>query len=299
MPGSASWHEDHVSLDVARAFALHAYMTGDQEFLRERAWPVLAGVAKWIKSRVTRSRRGYEIRSAMGIAERKEDVDNPAFTNMSAVMVLRDVMAAARQLNRTADPAWAEIAENMVLPMRGKVVVAHDGYHANEEKGATPDPLMAVFPLRFPLGDDVQAATLNFYLDRADDYIGSPMLSALYGVWAAAAGNRQLAARLIEDGYGRFCVGRFMQTLEYRDDVFPEQPRAGPFFANLGGFLSGLLMGFAGLRPGPGDPAAWVEQPVVLPAGWKSIEIERVWIHGREARLEAPHGAARAGLSFD
>jgi hypothetical protein len=274
-------------------------MTGDQEFLRERAWPVLAGVANWIKSRVTRSRRGYEIRSAMGIAEREEDVDNPAFTNMSAVIVLRDVIAAARQLNRTADPAWAEIAENMVLPMRGKVVVAHDGYHANEEKGATPDPLMAVFPLRFPLGDDAQAATLNFYLDRADAYIGSPMLSALYGVWAAAAGNRQLSARLIEDGYGRFCVGRFMQTLEYREDVFPKQSRAGPFFANLGGFLSGLLMGFTGLRPGPGDPAAWAEQPVVLPAGWKSIEIARVWIHGREARLEAHHGAARAVLSFD
>jgi hypothetical protein len=37
------------------------------------------------------------------------------------------------------------------------------------------------------------------------------------------------------NGYGRFCVGRFMQTLESREDVFPEQPRAGPFFANLGG----------------------------------------------------------------
>jgi hypothetical protein len=62
------------------------------------------------------------------------------------------------------------------------------------------------------------------------------MLSALYGVWAAAHGNRSLAARLLEDGYGRFCVGRFAQTLEYREDVFPEQPRAGPFFANLGAF---------------------------------------------------------------
>ena len=30
------------------------------------------------------------------------------------------------------------------------------------------------------------------------------MLSALYGVWAAVAGNRSLSARLVEDGYGRF-----------------------------------------------------------------------------------------------
>ena len=39
MPGSASWHEDHVSLDVARAFAFHADVTGDLEYLREAAWP--------------------------------------------------------------------------------------------------------------------------------------------------------------------------------------------------------------------------------------------------------------------
>ena len=85
MPGSASWHEDHVSLDVARAFAFHADVTGDLEFLREKAWPVLSGVANWITSRVTKTERGYEIRAAMGIAEREEESDNAAFTNMAAV----------------------------------------------------------------------------------------------------------------------------------------------------------------------------------------------------------------------
>ena len=83
------------------------------------------------------------------------------------------------------------------------------------------------------------------------------MLSALYGVWAAYSGDRGLSARLMEDGYGRFCVGRFLQTLEYREDVFPEQPRAGPFFANLGGFLLSLLTGFPGLRPRTSDLQKW------------------------------------------
>ena len=40
---------------------------------------------------------------------------------------------------------------------------------------------------------------------------------------------------------------RFLQTLEYRPDRFPEQPMAGPFFANLGGFLMGLILGFPGI----------------------------------------------------
>jgi trehalose/maltose hydrolase-like predicted phosphorylase len=45
MPGTAAWHEDHVSLDIARAFSFYADVTGDLEFLRtqpgrcSQAWP--------------------------------------------------------------------------------------------------------------------------------------------------------------------------------------------------------------------------------------------------------------------
>jgi hypothetical protein len=234
----------------------------------------------------------------MGVAERKKSANNSVFTNVSAVVVLRDAIEAARKLDLTPDPLWAEIADNMAFPMRGSVMVSHDGYRATEEKGATPDPLMAIFPLGFPLGDDVQAATLDFYLARTEQYLGSPMLSALYGVWAAARGDRRGAARLLEDGYGRFCVGRFMQTLEYRADVFPEQPQAGPFFANIGGFVTSLLMGFTGLRPNAKDPASWAERKVVLPDQWKAIEVDQLRVHGRLAKLQALHGSERAVLSF-
>ena len=42
---SAAAREDHINLHVARAFAWFADVTGDVRFLRERAWPVLSGVA--------------------------------------------------------------------------------------------------------------------------------------------------------------------------------------------------------------------------------------------------------------
>ncbi len=70
------------------------------------------------------------------------------------------------------------------------------------------------------------------------------MLSALYGVWAARAGDRKASLKLLEEGYAAFAHDRFTQILEYRRDCFPEQPMAGPFFANMGGFLAGLLTGF-------------------------------------------------------
>ncbi len=297
LPGTASWHEDHVSLDVARAFALHADVTGDAEFLRTKAWPVLAGVAEWITSRVTRNRRGYDIAKSMGIAEREAPVDNAAFTNMGAVVVLQAAIAAAGRLGYAADPAWARIAERLTIPMRDKAIISHDGWRTNEEKGATPDPLMGLFPFGYPAEPAVEQATLALYLGLAQDYVGSPMLSALYGAWAARTGDRALALKLLEDGYGAFCTDRFLQTLEYRADRFPEQPQAGPFFANIGGFITSLLFGFTGLNPTAGDPDSWAGRPVVLPKGWTAIEVDRLWVRGQPMRLVARHGMERAELT--
>lgn len=290
LPGTAAWHEDHVSLDVARAFAFYADLTGDREFLRIRAWPVLSGVAEWITTRVHKTRRGYEVRASMGIAEREQPVKNAAFTNMASVVVLREAIAAAKTLGRHADPRWSQIADAMALPRRGKTVVSHDGYRRDEEKGATPDPLMGVWPFGYPLEADAERATLRFYLDQAQEYVGSPMLSALYGVWAARLGDRGLALKLLDQGYAQFISGRFRQTLEYRPDRFPEQPQAGPFFANLGGFLLSLLFGLPGIQPDGGDVQGWSARPVKLPEGWRSIEVDRLWVRGKPMALAARHG---------
>jgi hypothetical protein len=296
MPGSAAWREDHVSLDIARAFALYADVTSDEAFLLDKAWPVLSGVAEWVKSRVTKRRGKYEIRASMGIAERKSPSDNAVFTNISARTILFDAISAAKRLNRPFDPAWLEIATKMVVPKRGNVVISHDAFRVDEEKAATPDPLMGIFPLGCGFDDETEQATLAFYLKIAKRYIGSPMLSSLYGVWAARLGNRRLSLEMLDRGYGDFCTGRFMQTLEYRNDVFPEQPPAGPFFANLGGLLLGLILGFPKIQPGPDNPEDWCKGSVMLPTGWRSIEIDRIWIRGEPWRLRAVQGEPRATL---
>jgi hypothetical protein len=36
----------------------------------------------------------------------------------------------------------------------------------------------------------------------------------------------------------------------------------------------------------------------VLPTGWNAIEVDRVWVRGRPARLTARQGAERAELTF-
>lgn len=291
-PGTAAWHEDHVSLDVALAFAQYAQITGDRNFLSDKAWPVLRGVSDWLVSRTQKSRRGYEIRRSMGIAERKTESDNEAFTMLSAGAVLKAALWAARTLGREPGAGWQTIAKHLVLPLRHGHLVSHDGFRANEEKAATPSPLMALFPLGIELDEGVAHATAGYYLPRWRDYIGSPMLSAFYGVWAARQGDRKFALKLLEEGYSAFVAGRFDQTLEYRPDRFPEQPMAGPFFANMGGFLMSLLLGFTRVMPGAGDLSTWPQGDVVLPHGWREIEVERLWVRGDEASLRARHGRA-------
>jgi hypothetical protein len=300
-PGSGSWREDHVSLDVAMAFAQYAHATADTSFLREQAWPVLQGVVEWLASRVTSTKRGFEIHRMMGIAEREAPSNNDAFTAMAAKAVLAEAVACARALGYEVPSKWEDLAARLVVPVdrRGRVIQTHDDYRPAEEKGATPGPLAGLFPFWYPVDDDeIERATLEFYLDLAPEYVGSPMLSSLYGVWAAWLGDRQRSLDLFEDGYGRFVQDRFFQTYEYRPDRFPEQPRAGPFFANLSGFLLGLLYGLPGLHLGPGSPTTWPTRPVVLPFGWEAIEVERLWAHGRPAHVLARQGDERAQVEM-
>jgi trehalose/maltose hydrolase-like predicted phosphorylase len=295
-PGTPAWHEDHVTLDVALALVQFAHATGDRDFLAERVWPVLSGAARWIESRVHKSRRGFEIRSAMGIAERKHSSDNEAFTMMAAQKVLQHAIETARALGKEPRRDWEQIARSLVVPVRDGAIIPHDDYRKNEEKGATPSPLMGAFPIWSDRFSENQDSTFDYFLDRADEYIGSPMLSALYGVWAAWRGKRALSEKLLEKGYAQFIGGRFLQTLEYRPDKFPEQPMAGPFFANLSGFLMSLVMGFPGLKIGPSSFDTWPSRKVVLPRGWRAIEVERLWAQGKPVRLLAQHGARRAVL---
>lgn len=296
--GAAAAHEDHVSLHVARAFSLYADVTGDEAFLRDRAWPILKGVSDWVVSRLTRTERGFELLRANGPAEVPDPPDNDAFTLMAAGEVLRRAIRSGERLGLPVAQVWRDVEAGLYLPRRSDGVIAtHDGFRLDEPKGATPSVLAGLFPYDHPLSEPERRRTLDFYLEHWREYVGSPMLPALYPVWASRIGDRALALKLFEEGYAAYDSGRFHQCLEYRPDHPDSEVEAGPFFANLGGMLLGLLFGLTGIVPDDGDPAGWPRRPVILPQGWTTIEVERIWIRGRPARLSARHGAPAAEIS--
>jgi len=299
-PGAAAGatREDHISLHVARAFAHYADVTGDERFLQEQAWPVLAGVADWICGRVTpRDDGGFDWLEVGGAAERSAASNNDALTNMLARSVLERAVVLSERVGAPAPARWADAASGLEPPRRSDgAIAAHDGHRISEEQGAAPTPLMAFFPYWCEVDPETERRTLELYLSRWADYVGAPMLAAFYPVWALWLGDRRLALKLMEEGYGAYQTGRFAQTLEYRLDKVPGGTAAGPFFANIGGFLIMLLLGLAGLRPGAGPPQSWPHRPVVLPPGWSAVECDRLWIQGRLARLRARDGGAKAEL---
>ena len=290
--------EHHVSMDVAIAFARYVHATGDLGFARDEAWPVLSAVAQWIEGRAERTSRGYEIRRATGIAETGTTVDNSAFVNMGAAVALRETAALGRALQLPYPPSWETIAQGLVIPIdaQSRVILNHDDYRPDEYKGETPEAPATLFPLEFGTDPVTERRTLEFYLRFADRYAGAPMLSSMLGVYAARLGDRARSLDLFEKGYGDFVIDPYTITTEYSPTVFPDQPRAGPFTANLAGFLTSCLYGLTGLRLHGGDPATWCEREIVLPDGWEAIQVERLWVRGGSAALRAEQDDDRAHL---
>jgi trehalose/maltose hydrolase-like predicted phosphorylase len=294
-PGAA--YEAHISLHVARAFALHAAATGDKRFLQEFGWPAICGVIRWLEGRLILTDRGADLKAATGPAEVEEPPDNDAFTLMAAHDLLDRAIRLGEHYGWDTPASWRDLKQSLYLPERSDdVIPTHEGFHVNEPKGATPSPLAGLFPLDYPMTERQRAATLTFFLARWRDYIGSPMLPAFYPTWAAMSGDRDLALTLFDEGYGDYHFGRFFQCLEYRADHPDSETPAGPFMANIGAMLTGLLFGMTGLRMTEGDPSSWPCRRVSLPQGWTDITVERLWIRGRPMKLIARHGAERAEL---
>jgi len=219
---------------------------------------------------------------------------------MAASVALDEAIRCAEHLGHDVPTAWRSMAGNIVIPVnRSGVILDHDGYTRAEEKASTPAALAGLFPHGYHVTADVEEATLRFYLDMADDYAGSPMLSALLGAWAAMLGDRSRSAHLFEEGYAAFASDRFNIVHEYRTDKFPDEPVSGPFLANMAGFLVAAMYGLTGIRIGPGTPHTWPERPVVMPDLWDGIQIERIHAHGRPASLLAKNGDHRATLELD
>ncbi len=256
---------------IATAFLQYAHATGDELFLREDAWPVLRGIAEWICTRVTLTGRGYEVRN-LTASESFENTHNEPATCRGFIKLLREAIALAEQFGLPAPARWAEVADNLLV-LTDPADLARETAAGDFERQRT---LSVVEDASLPFGSWGNH--------------GSSMLQS------ALAGDRQRAREYAQasveahwqpDFGGWREYGQFWNLGEFNMDCF---------LSNPGALLQALLLGLPRLEIKPEPVEQWCTEPVLLPAGWEAIEVERLWIRGQSTRLIARHGAPQTQL---
>ncbi len=88
--------EHHITACVGLAAWNYYCVTQDKKWLMEKGWPILSATADFWASRVERNGPGhYDIKNVVAADEWAENVDNNAFTNGAAKVLLKDATDAA------------------------------------------------------------------------------------------------------------------------------------------------------------------------------------------------------------
>lgn len=246
--------QNHLQGDIALAAWQYYLSTGDRQWLRERGWPLLEGLARYWVSRVTPNADGsYSVKEVAGPDEYSNGVTDGAYTNAVAATALRAAADAARVLGSPAPADWRRVAGRLRIPYdaRRKVFLQYDGYDGSPIKQA--DAVLLVYPLEWPMPDGAGAATLDYYTARTDAD-GPAMTDSVHAIDAAATGEPGCTAyTFLRRAYQPFARGPFALFSESRGEkAGAADPLAGSpaqdFLTGKGGFLQVFTHGLTGLR---------------------------------------------------
>ncbi|WP_165400192.1 carbohydrate-binding protein [Motilibacter rhizosphaerae] len=269
-------YEIHVTADVALAQWQYYEATGDEEWLRSKAWPVLAGAADFWASRVTpNAGGGYSIKDVIPPDEYAVGVDDDVYTNVAAATTLRIATQAAQIIGATADPRWSSIAAGIVVPYDRSLGIhpEYAGYSGQTIKQA--DAVMLQYPWGYSQPSSVAQADLDYYVGRTD--LGGPsMTDAIHAIDTAELGTPGCSSwTFLQRSVNPFMRAPFDQFSETRGGG------AFTFTTGAGGFLQEFLYGFTGLR---WDTAA-VQLDPVLPPQLPGLDLTGLAWQGRRFDL--------------
>jgi trehalose/maltose hydrolase-like predicted phosphorylase len=259
--------EHHITADVGLAAWNYYCVTQDKNWLREKGWPLISATADFWASRVERNGPGhYDIKNVVAADEWAENVDNNAFTNASAKVLLQHAAEAASILGFRADPDWAEVAENIpILQMDDAVTREHAGYKGEGIKQA--DVNLLAYPLKLITDPAQVKKDLVYYQHRVPNQGTPAMTQAIFALLYARLGQGDSAFHFFKDAYVPNLNPPFRVIAETKGGT-------NPYFATgAGGILQSLIMGFGGLD----ITSSGIRQvPSKLPSGWKKISITGV-----------------------
>jgi hypothetical protein len=293
--------EVHVNMDVAMAFIAYLQISGDEVFMRERAWPVVKGVAEWIESRVTKTERGFEILHVTGIDEGTTNVNNDSYTNIISKLVLQHADRIAQQLGYPSNGNWKNVAEDMFIPINKEYqyIEQYEGVKIKDRMSEVA--LMALFPYGYTHTKKIDENTIRFLIDHGlEDNLLYPMLSGFLGVFPSRLGDRKLSRKFFDEGNLPFFVEPYWMSTELSSKLpnWSMDNRITYFITGRGSLMTGLLMGLTRMDIWQEDMENWFTGPIVMPEGWDGIVLEKVYLKGKPARITAMNGDTKAKIEW-
>jgi protein-glucosylgalactosylhydroxylysine glucosidase len=258
--------EHHITACVGLAAWNYYCVTQDKEWLKEKGWPILSATADFWASRVERKAPGqYDILNVVAADEWAENVDNDAFTNGAAKVLLRHATEAASILGIKADPDWMLVSENIPILQLNGVTREHAAYQGEGIKQG--DVNLLAYPLNL-ITDPVQIKKdLVYYQTRVPNQGTPAMTQAIFALLYARLGEGDTAYHFFKDAYIPNLNPPFRVIAETKGG-------SNPYFATgAGGIIQSLLMGFGGLNITSGGIG---QLPSKLPSGWKKLTITGV-----------------------
>lgn len=259
--------EHHITACVGLAAWQYYCVTQDKDWLREKGWPIISATADFWASRVERNGPGhYDIKNVVAADEWAENVDNDAFTNGAAKMLLQHATEAAKILGITADPDWMQVASNIpILQLPDGVTQEHADYHGEGIKQA--DVNLLAFPLKLITNQAQIRKDLTYYQTRVPDAGTPAMTHAIFALLYARLGEGDTAYRYFHEAYLPNLNPPFRVIAETKGGT-------NPYFATgAGGILQSVLMGFGGLDI---TEKGIVQTASKLPSNWKKLTITGV-----------------------
>jgi protein-glucosylgalactosylhydroxylysine glucosidase len=258
--------EHHITACVGLAAWNYYCVTQDKNWLREKGWPILAATADFWASRVERNGPGkYDIKNVVAADEWAENVDNNAFTNGAAKVLLHHATEAAGILGIKADPDWMVVSDNIPILQMDGVTREHASYHGEGIKQG--DANLLAYPLKL-ITDPVQVKKdLIYYQSRVPNQGTPAMTQAIFALLYARLGQGDTAYHFFKDAYIPNLNPPFRVIAETKGGT-------NPYFATgAGGILQSLLMGFGGLDI---TSSGIVQIPSKLPQVWKKLTLTGV-----------------------
>jgi trehalose/maltose hydrolase-like predicted phosphorylase len=258
--------EHHITACVGLAAWNYYCVTQDKDWLREKGWPILSATADFWASRVERNGPGhYDIMNVVAADEWAENVDNNAFTNGAAKVLLQHATEAAAILGIKADPDWTLVSDNIPILELNGITREHAKYNGEGIKQG--DVNLLAYPLQL-IRDPVQVKKdLVYYQSRVPNQGTPAMTQAIFALLYARLGEGETAFHFFQDAYIPNLNPPFRVIAETKGGT-------NPYFATgAGGILQSVIMGFGGLDI---TPAGIRQVPSKLPPGWKKLSITGV-----------------------